>query len=358
MVIFESEKVNKIISEAYTQGVKLSDIANQLAGEGLTTKYGKGWTGASVSSYAHKKLGLSNREVHIKNKMNQVLDNFPEHKEPLEKMEPLEKKQTKNLDNLVIIENNRVITTSLNIAEIFEKEHYNVLESIKSLECSDKFRALNFQASTYLSSQNKELPMFLITRDGFSLLAFSFTGKKAMEFKELYIEEFNKMEEYLKQPVKMLTIPEQIQAQANLLVEHDKKIVSIEKELGNLKSQVSEFKQVKSIDSNFFLEPELSSNISTFNFYKDDRKKLNQLVNHVARFFSCPHEQVWTLLYNEFNTQKGINLQLQTKNRNKLKPQNEQILIIDLADEKGYIPELYALLSYIYQDKKNQIKQA
>ena len=39
--------------------------------------------------------------------------------------------------------------SSLKVAEVFEKEHKNVLRDIKNLECSPEFTALNFEPSTY-----------------------------------------------------------------------------------------------------------------------------------------------------------------------------------------------------------------
>lgn len=41
-------------------------------------------------------------------------------------------------------------------------------------------------------------PMYLMNRDGFSLLAMGFTGAKALEFKLAYINAFNEMEEKLR----------------------------------------------------------------------------------------------------------------------------------------------------------------
>ena len=40
--------------------------------------------------------------------------------------------------------------------------------------------------------------MYYMNRDGFSLLAMGFTGKKAIDFKLKFIEAFNKMEEHIK----------------------------------------------------------------------------------------------------------------------------------------------------------------
>lgn len=37
------------------------------------------------------------------------------------------------------------VTTSILVAEVFGKEHKNVLRDIESLHCSDEFRRLNFE---------------------------------------------------------------------------------------------------------------------------------------------------------------------------------------------------------------------
>ena len=89
------------------------------------------------------------------------------------------------------------VVTSLDIARTFEKEHRNVLADIRKLECSDEFRLLNFEQSSYLNEQNHKQPMYYITRDGFTLLAMGYTGEKAMKFKEAYIKQFNAMERML-----------------------------------------------------------------------------------------------------------------------------------------------------------------
>lgn len=94
-------------------------------------------------------------------------------------------------------------TTSLNIAEVFGKEHFHVLKSVENLECSQEFRRTNFRLSSYINSQNKEQKMYDLTRDGFSFLVMGFTGSKAAQFKEAYIEAFHKMEEYIRKQLEV-----------------------------------------------------------------------------------------------------------------------------------------------------------
>lgn len=108
--------------------------------------------------------------------------------------------QNKN-EQLVFIERNKALTTSLKVAEYFGKEHSKVLRSIEHLECSDSFREANFGLSNYERKNGnitKSYPMYYMTRDGFTFLAMSFTGKVAAQFKEAYINAFNEMETMLR----------------------------------------------------------------------------------------------------------------------------------------------------------------
>lgn len=101
---------------------------------------------------------------------------------------------------VIQVVNGHAVTTSLDLAHYFNKRHDNVIQKIKTLECSPSFAALNFQASEYTDISGRKLPCYLITRDGFAFLAMGFTGKRAAAFKEAYISAFNKMEQTLKSP--------------------------------------------------------------------------------------------------------------------------------------------------------------
>lgn len=99
------------------------------------------------------------------------------------------------MNNLVqISNNNQLTTTSLKIAEIFGRQHKHILENIQSLEIPDDFSQPNFRPRKYKDSRGKIQPCYEITRDGFTLLAMGFTGKKAMKFKIDFIKAFNAME--------------------------------------------------------------------------------------------------------------------------------------------------------------------
>lgn len=114
------------------------------------------------------------------------------------------------MENLVIMHNRQAVTTSLQVAKSFEKQHKNVLQSIQNLAAENSATRNMFVEGTYVS-RGKEYPMVYMNRDGFSLLAMGFTGAKALQFKLAYIEAFNEMEDNLRQHPQPLTLPEQIQ---------------------------------------------------------------------------------------------------------------------------------------------------
>lgn len=118
------------------------------------------------------------------------------------------------MNQLVTVLNEQPVTSSLQIAENFDREHKDVLKIIykvqkdvkKAREDSDSKKAKNcafyndmFLPDKYEVNNNpKKYPMFYINKDGFVLLVMGFTGSKATQFKLRYIEEFNRMEQELK----------------------------------------------------------------------------------------------------------------------------------------------------------------
>lgn len=103
------------------------------------------------------------------------------------------------MDELVIMHDRQAVTTSLKVAEIFEKKHQHVMESIRKLTVENSTVKKMFVEDSYLNSRNQQQPMYYMNRDGFTLLAMGFTGSKAMEFKLKYIDAFNKMEKQIKE---------------------------------------------------------------------------------------------------------------------------------------------------------------
>ena len=106
---------------------------------------------------------------------------------------------TNSNNQLVRVSNNRLVTTSLDIAQNFGKKHKDVLRAIQNLECSKEFNERNFAPVSYTDAKGEKRPMYEITRDGFVFLCMGFTGAQAAAWKEKYIAAFNAMEQQLTQ---------------------------------------------------------------------------------------------------------------------------------------------------------------
>lgn len=118
--------------------------------------------------------------------------------------------------SLVAVENEHAVTTSLRVAEVFGKQHKDVLRAVKSLDCSEDFHKRNFalmQKSIKIGNgAERKSPMYYITRDGFMFLVMGFTGKTAAKWKEAYIKAFNEMEAKIR-----------AEQMAKAIEEHDRK---------------------------------------------------------------------------------------------------------------------------------------
>ncbi|EGO9144821.1 MULTISPECIES: Rha family transcriptional regulator [Enterococcus] len=104
--------------------------------------------------------------------------------------------------DLVIMKNEQAVTSSLQVAETFNKNHRDVLAAIDDLKegVAENYADL-FYEDTYIHPQNKQsYRQVVMNRDGFTLLAMGFTGQKALQFKLKYIEAFNQMEKEIQQP--------------------------------------------------------------------------------------------------------------------------------------------------------------
>lgn len=110
------------------------------------------------------------------------------------------------MTDLVFLQRRQALTTSLKVAEHFEKRHdhvvrdiENIIEQMASVSQNPNLgNAQMFQKTTYQAETGgRRYPMYLMNRDGFTLLAMGFTGAKALQFKLDYINAFNTMEQIL-----------------------------------------------------------------------------------------------------------------------------------------------------------------
>lgn len=122
---------------------------------------------------------------------------------------------------VVSIVNNNVTALSTDVAKFFGKVHRNVVRDIEELISKlPSSRLLNFERSevsipsNIKNAPNRIIKAYRMTRDGFTLLVMGWTGEKALQFKLVWLDAFNRMEEQLR---KQQTFAEQ----ANTLISNE-----------------------------------------------------------------------------------------------------------------------------------------
>ncbi|WP_455590874.1 Rha family transcriptional regulator [Bacteroides sp.] len=130
-------------------------------------------------------------------------------------------------------QNNQALTNSLLVAEKFGKRHADVIRAIENLlksgsESTNAKLRSSFVLGSYEDSKREERPLYVMNRDGFSVLAMGFTGNKAIDFKVEFTSAFNAMESQLKEQQKPLSQIEILVQSANLLLEQEKRLGQVE----------------------------------------------------------------------------------------------------------------------------------
>ena len=132
------------------------------------------------------------------------------------------------MQELVIMKNKEAVTTSLQVADSFDKRHDNVLRDIEKL----KEDVLNFEEMFFEGIEpdkyGRDRKVYFIRRDGFFLLAMGFTGKKAIYFKQRYIEAFNEMETVIRKN----TVPQTIE---DMMIYQLEEMKDVKKDVSKLK---------------------------------------------------------------------------------------------------------------------------
>lgn len=109
------------------------------------------------------------------------------------------------MNELVHLENDEAVCSSLEIAEKFGKRHDKLIAEIRRMysdligKGSPQNGGAKFFFEATYENRGKQYPMYLMNRDGFSLLVMGFTGKKALDWKLKYINAFNQMENYIRE---------------------------------------------------------------------------------------------------------------------------------------------------------------
>lgn len=119
------------------------------------------------------------------------------------------------VSEFVFTEGNKVVTDSLTMAQMFGKEHKNIIRDIevqlgKLNEANEtEWGQLNFEPTQYQHYQNKQwYPKFNLTEDAFAIVAMSYITPDAMKMKIKFLQEFKRMKEHIQ---KLLRQPNSVE---------------------------------------------------------------------------------------------------------------------------------------------------
>lgn len=267
---------------------------------------------------------------------------LPNNTMPTVVVEPTVQKQQ---NDMVIIENNQAVTTSIQVAVTFGKRHDHVLRDIEAiLEGLPKIGDTPmFHESTYEHPQNKQqYRMFYMNRDGFTLLAMGFTGKKAMQFKLKYIEQFNQMEEQLKSvaPIASYMIADPIQRAEMWISEQKEKML--------LETKVQE--QVEVIEHKQEVIVTLTEDIPI----AEKRQFLNKVIRKGCNNNYRLITNKWNLLYEQFEMKYHFNLKVRKANFEE--KTGKSITYLDFIEKHlNMYDELHELAMKLFERDVNSI---
>lgn len=305
---------------------------------GISSSYTKLYSRKAVLN-----IGFLLEESVVAMKIRSMVKNTGEIAVVEAKPDVMEPKPNNTVSNeIVAIQNNQAVTTSLQISKIFGKRHDNVLRDIEALEKD----VLNFEEMFYEGdipdSYGRPRKAYYMNRDGFTLLAMGFTGKKAMKFKLEYINQFNQMEKQLKSQV--VTVASYM---INDPIKRAEQWIAEQKEVALLAEKVQE--QVEVITHKQDVIEGLTENISL----ADKRQILNKVVRSGC-YNSQSINNRWSFLYDQFEMKHHINVRVRRSNYNR--NMNKKVSILDfIEDQMSMFDELYELAIKLFENDANEI---
>ena len=235
------------------------------------------------------------------------------------------------MNNLVIMKDQQAVTSSLQVAEAFEKQHKDVLEAIdtkiQSAENSAHYQNM-FAEGEYKDSRGRKQRLYYMNRDGFSFIAFGFTGKRADAFKLKYIEAFNQMENHIKQQLDTSTLSPELQFMNSVVQSLAKQEIDtkrVENKVDNITDIIS---------------------LNTTDWRKDCRNLVNKMARTQGGYDA--YQEIQTAIYDEVDRRAGSSLKTRLTNlKNRMagegvsKSKRDKTNKLDVIDGDKRLKEIY-----------------
>jgi len=190
-----------------------------------------------------------------------------------------------NIQVSILNKNGKIVTDSKAVADVFGKEHSGNGGIVSIIEkMPEGFRVGNFTESKYQSQNGHFYKCYDMTRDGMSMLIMGFTGKKAFEWKEKFIEAFNMMEEKLIDNAPTL--------------QHHKEILMA---LNNAQQATMEVVQKHEDRLNYIESTRRLEAHQEYNLVIEKNKKVYEIAGDDKAFANKLHRKIWQLFKKKFS---------------------------------------------------------
>ena len=213
------------------------------------------------------------------------------------------------MNDLLTISNGQPTASSRDIAEHFGKEHKNVLQSIENLTAENSALTQMFFKTSYTSGTGKAYPMYLMNRDGFTLLAMGFTGKEALAWKMKYINAFNAMEQELRSQQQGLTEADfsALSYEARAIIKMELQQKQQAKQIAELTTQQQETRTMVNQTLSAITRPSTSD-------AEDWKEDINHTIRQMCEEYGLNYHTTIGEMYAELEKLGSVNLSVRQKN--------------------------------------------
>lgn len=235
------------------------------------------------------------------------------------------------MTNLVIMKDRQAVTSSLNVAANFEKDHRAVLKAIDDLKegLAQKYADL-FWEDTYIHPQNKQpYRVVYMNRDGFTLAVLGFNNtKRVLEFKLKYIEAFNQMEEHIKEQLDTSNLSPELQFMNSVV----QSLAKQEQETKRIENKVDSITEIVALNST--------------DWRKDSRTLISKMAKAQGGYDA--YREVQADIYQELDRRAGSSLKTRVTNKRRRmadegasKSKRDKLSKLDVIAEDKRLLEIY-----------------
>ena len=224
--------------------------------------------------------------------------------------------------------------SSLEIAEVIEKPHSDVLKAICKMEgVWVKLWQGKFSLSSYVNQQNKTQPCYVLTKTECLYVATKFKDEARARL-VLRWEELEKQQQVQPNATTATRIQALLQS-VQLMAELEQRQMQNEQRTLNLENRPDRMEQKRIEDTERLLEAPLSEDVVPETSL---RNTIRKLVNQYSNATGINQQDVWHSIYSDLYYKYG-------KSIKSYKKEKARDTNLDIAERNGLIPMMHAIIS-------------